>query len=193
MLVGVWVIRPPVFIFGHKHFNQLNLFLFKVPSIWSCAHYFQWFTGYLNHVDLLMLHAATCFKETALVINVHLSCFVDFILYPTNKYMFKVNNKNIRLICWMCSNINTAWHSSSVFIVDYDHSQHINIVFLLLTLNKFLPVECKRQVNNVLKTQKTKYLFHNKSSKAYFIQWFIIAPNWNKLWTNDHIMNILWT
>ena len=108
---------------------------FKVQSLWSCAHYFQWFTGYLNHVDLLMLHVAICFKETALLFNVHLSCFVDFILCPTNKYMFKVSNKKIRLICWMCSKlkINTAWHSSSVFIVDFDHSHHINIVFLLLT------------------------------------------------------------
>ena len=61
--------------------------------------------------------------------------------------MFKVNNKKIRLIC-MCSSlkINTACHRSFVFIVDFDHSQHINVVFLLLTLNKYLSVECERQV-----------------------------------------------
>ena len=45
--------------------------------------------------------------------------------------------------------------------------------------------------HNVLKTQKAIYFFRNKSCKAYFIQRFIIAPNWNKLWTNDHTMNIL--
>ena len=33
----------------------------------------------------------TCFKETALLFNVHLSCFVNFILCPTDKCMFKVN------------------------------------------------------------------------------------------------------
>ena len=46
----------------------------------------------------------------------------------------------------MCSKlkINTARHSSSVFIVDFDHSQHINIVFLVLTLNKSLAVGCER-------------------------------------------------
>ena len=89
----------------------------------------------------------TCFKETALFFNVHLSCFVDFILCPTDKYMFKVNNKKIRLIC-MCSSlkINTACHRSFVFIVDFDHSQHINIVFLLLNLNKYLSVRCDIQV-----------------------------------------------
>ena len=48
----------------------------------------------------------------------------------------------------MCSNlkINTAWPSSGAFIVDFDHSQHINILFLLLTLSKYLPVGCERQV-----------------------------------------------
>ena len=81
---------------------------------------------------------ATCtyFKETALLLNVHLNCFVIFILCPTDKYMFKFNNKKIRLICWMCSKLklNTTWHRSAVFIVDFDQSQYISIVFLLLTL-----------------------------------------------------------
>ena len=34
--------------------------------------------------------------------------------------------------------VNTAWHRLGVFIVDLDHRQHINIVFLLLTLKKHL-------------------------------------------------------
>ena len=114
----------------------------------------------------------TCFKETALFFNVHLSCFVDFILCPTDKYTFRANNKKIRLIC-MCSSlkINTACHRSFVFIVYFDHSQHINIVFLLLTLNKYLSVGCERQV----------IMFWKPYFKAYFIQQFIIEPNWNKL------------
>ena len=82
----------------------------------------------------------TCFKETTPLFNVHLSCFVDFILCPTDKYMFKVKDKKIWLICWMCSKLkaNTAWHRLGVFIVDLDDRQHINIVFLLLTLKKHL-------------------------------------------------------
>ena len=133
----------------------------------------------------------TCFKETALLLNVPLSCFVNFILCPTDKYMFKVNNEKIWLICWMCSklNLNTTWYRSGVFVADFDQSQYISIVFLLLTLIKHLSVECERQVI-VLKTQKVTFLFGNKSCKAYFIQQFIIAPNWNKLWINDHTMNI---
>ena len=94
----------------------------------------------------------------------------------------KLTIKKIRLICWMCSmlKINTAWHRSGVFIVDFDHSQHINIVLLLLTSNKFLWTS-----HNVLKIQKAIYLYCNARCKAYFIQRFIIAPNWNKLWTYD--------
>ena len=118
----------------------------------------------------------TCFKETVLFFNIHLSCFVDFILCPTDKYMFKVNNKKIRLIC-MCSRlkINSACHRSFDFNVDLDHSQHIiNIVFLLLTLSKYLSVGCERQVKK----------FWKPYFQAYFIQQFIIAPNWNKLRPN---------
>ena len=65
----------------------------------------------------------TCFQETAQFFNVELSCSLDFLLCPTDKYMFKVNNKKIRLIC-MCSSlkINTACHRSFAFIVDFDHS-----------------------------------------------------------------------
>ena len=46
----------------------------------------------------------------------------------------------------MCSKlkINTALHNSGVFIVDFDQSPHISIVFLLLTLNK--SVGCEREV-----------------------------------------------
>ena len=52
---GLWVIRPPASYpplslpssypalgpLPHKSFNQLNLLLGKVQSLWSCAHYFQ--------------------------------------------------------------------------------------------------------------------------------------------------------
>ena len=44
---------------------------------------------------------------------------------------------------------------------------------------------------NFLKTEKARYLLCTKTWKAYFIPRFIIVPNWNKLWTNDHTMNIL--
>ena len=73
----------------HKIFNKLNLLLDKA----------QWLYKPCWLVDV----SSTYFKETTTpLFNVHLSCFVDFILWPTDKYMFKVNIKKIWLICWMC-------------------------------------------------------------------------------------------
>ena len=117
----------------------------------------------------------TRFEETALFFNVHLSCFMNFILCPTDKYMPKVNNKKIRLICMCLSlNINSAWHRCFVFIDDFDHSLHINIVFRLLTLCKYFSGGCKRQA----------IMFWKLYFKAYFIQQFIIAPKRNKSWSH---------
>ena len=43
------------------------------------------FMGYLNHVDLPHIYVLK--KQP----YVHLTCLVNFILCPTDKYMFKVN------------------------------------------------------------------------------------------------------
>ena len=58
----------------------------------------------------------------------------------------------------MCSKlkINTALHNSGVFIVDFDQSPHVSIVFLLLTLNK--SVGCEREVIMFWKHKKW-YIF----------------------------------
>ena len=40
----------------------------------------------------------------------------------------------------------------------------------------------RKTSHNVLKNQKSKYLYRNKRCKAYFIERFIITPKWNKLW-----------
>ena len=86
-------------------------------------------------------------------------------------------------MCWICSNLktNTAWNCSVVFIVEFDHSQHIRIVFLRLNLNKYLSAGCERPVVIIWKHKKTIYLFCKKNCKAYFVKQFIIAPNWNEL------------
>ena len=145
---------------------------------------------WLTHVT------CTCFKETALLLNVHLSCFMDFVLCPTDKCMFKVTNKKIRLICWMCSKlkINAAWHSSG------DHSLRISIVFLLLTLltlNKYLAVGRERQVIMFWKYKKLCICFLLKSPTSLSnLSLHRIEINYKHmtiLWTcNEHI-TILWT
>ena len=109
----------------------------------------------------LMLHVATWFKETVLLFNVHLSYFVDSILCQIDKYMSKVNNKQVRLINLICSKltINTAWHRSGFVVADFDHNQHVNIVLLLLTLNKSLSAECESQVIMFWKHKKRYICF----------------------------------
>ena len=156
--------RHPALISGpHKSFNKLNLLLVRVQSLWSCAHYFWCFTSLhdTKGITSLMLHVATCFKETVLLFNANLSFVVDSILSQTDKYMSKVNTKQIRLICWMCSKlkVNTVCHRSGVFVADFDHNQHVNIVLLLLTLNKYLSAGCESQVIMFWKHKKRYICF----------------------------------
>ena len=173
----------------HKSFNHLNLLLIKGQSLWPYAYYFQWFTGYLNHVDLLMSHVHVLKKLYYCLMCTKVVFWILSRAQLANTCS-KLTIKN-RLIC-MCSKlkINTAWYRSGVFIVDFDHSQHITFSFEQAFVSRLWKTS-----HNVLKTQKAMYLFHNKSYKAYVIQQFIIASNWNKLWPHwEHTMiNILWT
>ena len=139
--------------------------------------------------------SCTCFKETTPLFNVHWTCFVDFILIPTDKYMFKVNKTNIWLICWMCSNlkVNTTWHHSGVFIVDFDQSEDQYSVSILNFKQAFVSSVSKTSHNVLMKTKRKIFVSSHKSFKVDFFQRFIIAPNWNKLWTfgNTSAINLL--
>ena len=59
----------------------------------------------------------------------------------TGNYMFKVNNRNTRASCKICSRLTIKtpkqhqWHCSGVFIVNLKHFSHFVLVFLLLTVN----------------------------------------------------------
>ena len=58
--------------------------------------------------------------------------------------MFKVNNKNTRTSCEICSKLTMKtperrhWRRSSVFIVNSEHISHLIPVFLLLTLSRYM-------------------------------------------------------
>ena len=62
--------------------------------------------------------------------------------FPADNYLFKVNNRNTRTRCEICSKltIKTAeqrqWRRFGVFIVNSEHISHFVLVFLLLTLNR---------------------------------------------------------
>ena len=64
---------------------------------------------------------------------------------PVGIYLFKVNKRNTRTMCEICSNLTIKtqerrhwrhWSRSGVFIVNFEQTSHIVLVFLLLTLNK---------------------------------------------------------
>ena len=67
--------------------------------------------------------------------------------YPDVIYLLKVNNRDTRTICEICSNITTdtpkklQWRRSSVNIVNFEQISYIALMFSLLTLNKYIPAE----------------------------------------------------
>ena len=130
--------------------------------------------------------------------NAQLSYFADFILCPTDKNMFNVINKKIWFIFWMCTKlkIKTAWHSFGVFIVDFDRSQHINIVGVLLTLNKYLSVGSERHVIMFWKHKKLYICFVIKRAISFSnLSVQGIEINYEHmiiLWTyNEHMFQLL--
>ena len=56
-------------------------------------------------------------------------------------YLLKVNNRNTRTRCEICSKLTIRtserhqWRRSGVFIVNFEHISHLVLLLLLLTLN----------------------------------------------------------
>ena len=60
-------------------------------------------------------------------------------LFSINIYLFKVNNRNTRKRCEICSKLTIKIlerRHSSIFIVNFEHISHLFLVLLLLTLIK---------------------------------------------------------
>ena len=64
---------------------------------------------------------------------------------PASIYLLRVNNRNTKKRCEICSKLTIKtperrqWHCSVVFIVNFEHTPHLVLVFLLLTLNMQVP------------------------------------------------------
>ena len=62
-------------------------------------------------------------------------------LYPAGIYLLKVNIRNTRIRCEICSKLTIKtpkwrqWHCSGVFIFNFEHISHLVVVFLLLNYN----------------------------------------------------------
>ena len=83
----------------------------------------------------------TNFVKSAIIHGLH------HLSVPASVYLLKVNNRNTRTRCEICSKLTIKtperrhWRRYSVFIVNFEHISHLVLVLLLLTLNKQMPAE----------------------------------------------------
>ena len=67
------------------------------------------------------------------------------IQYPAGIYLLKVNNRNTRTMCEICSKLTIKTPErrlaslTLLTFVNFEHISHLALVFLLLTLNMQLP------------------------------------------------------
>ena len=56
-------------------------------------------------------------------------------------YLIKVNNRSTRSRCEICSKLTTktSERREDIFIVNFEHILHLDLVFLLLNLSMYLP------------------------------------------------------
>ena len=68
--------------------------------------------------------------------------------------MFKVNNRNTRTRCEICSKLTIKtperghWCRSGVFIVNFERISQLALVFLLLTLGRKIPTGFNKRVGH---------------------------------------------
>ena len=69
---------------------------------------------------------------------------VNTLFYPANIHVFKINNRNTRKRCEICSELAVKtperrnWRCSAVFIVNFEYISLLLLVFLLRTFNKLM-------------------------------------------------------
>ena len=82
------------------------------------------------------------FNESERVIKTAAKLITKAIKNPDGRYMFKVNNRNPRTRCEICSKLTIKIperrqsRRSGVFIVNFEHISHLVLLFLLLTLSR---------------------------------------------------------
>ena len=84
--------------------------------------------------------------------------------------MFKVNNRNTRARSEICSKLTIKtparhhWRRSGVFIVNFEHISHLAVVFLLLTLNIWMPIGKGSVVWKGLRLSNSRVVFESQRS-----------------------------
>ena len=79
------------------------------------------------------------------IVNINNNESPEYLPYPVDFYLIKVSNESTRKMCelWWNITIKTLeqhhWRRSGVFIVHFEQTSHIFLVFSLLILNKYMP------------------------------------------------------
>ena len=114
--------------------------LHSVLFIISIAHFFS----VTSHINPLPLHLLKKFwrKPSFSVQWLHKKRYKICNYFPADNYMFRVDNRNTRARCKICSELTIKtperrhWRRSGVFIVNFENILHLVLVFLLLTLSR---------------------------------------------------------
>ena len=115
---------------------------------------FSWISDFSQKIFLIFVsHISHASPFSSLISSIHRLFLRDTpssstsfsSTYPSCNYMFKVDNRNTRKRCDICSKLTIKtseqhhWHPSGVFIVNFEHISHLVLGFLLLTLSKQMP------------------------------------------------------
>ena len=103
------------------------------------AHYWQLYDGrivsFYHNIPDISIYIWGGFSSVKIIL-------CDFLIYPAGNYVFKVNNRNTRTRCEICSKLTIKtperrhWRRSGVFIVNFENVLHFVLVLLLLSLSK---------------------------------------------------------
>ena len=101
-------------------------------------------------LDMLLIFRFDIYLRLFLIIvkqkNVRLKIYLLLFTmpYPENKYLLEIKNTNTRKRCKICSEliIKTPkwrhWQRSGLLVVKFEHTSHLFLLFLLLTVNKYV-------------------------------------------------------
>ena len=109
---------------------------------------------------------------------------------PAGIYLLKVDNRNTRRRCSICTKLTTKtserrqWRRCGVFFVSFEHIQHLVLVFLFLTLNMWLPVGMQQSIGRFFANPLT--IYPKKVHRRCLAMVHIISLNclYFHFWTN---------
>ena len=137
-------------MFVFSFFHNLNVLCYFVCALFCCKHIYQNMLFCENILCQYQFNFHKPFKQYCLVsfsyFLFHLTLSTKHLTltnaFPASIYLFKVNNRNTRTRCEICSKLTIKTPERrqrcrySVFIVNFEHISHLVLVFLLLTLSR---------------------------------------------------------